>query len=357
LSRASAKKPSRPNGGKGGRVRSASAERVFQDNGLAIELFGPHHAHLARIEQVLGVQLLARGNELTIAGPKEAVSDACSALDHLYARLEGGLSVDLAEVDAAVRMSTEPGSMGAPDTLTVHTRGRVITPRTPNQAVYLNAIDEAELVFGIGPAGTGKTYLAVAKAVERLVSGDVDRIILSRPAVEAGEQLGFLPGDMREKVDPYLRPLYDALYDMLPGPQVVKRLESGEIEVAPLAFMRGRTLANAFVILDEAQNTTAVQMKMFLTRLGENSRMVITGDLSQVDLPRGVRSGLRDAQEVLGHVEGLRFITFNEADVVRHPLVGRIVNAYDRMDSRRRTGERYQTDQSLEDDDGIGDDG
>jgi len=356
MSRASAKRPSRPNGAKGNRVRSQSAERVFQDNGLAIELFGAHHAHLARIEQALGVQLLARGNELTITGPRDAVSDACSTLDHLYARLQGGLAVDLAEVDAALRMASEPGGMGAPDSLTVHTRGRVITPRTPNQAVYLRAIDEAELVFGIGPAGTGKTYLAVAKAVERLVSGDVDRIILSRPAVEAGEQLGFLPGDMREKVDPYLRPLYDALYDMLPGPQVVKRLESGEIEVAPLAFMRGRTLANAFVILDEAQNTTAVQMKMFLTRLGENSSMVITGDLSQVDLPRGVRSGLRDAKEVLGHVDGLRFITFNETDVVRHPLVGRIVNAYDRMDSRRRTGERYQTDQTLEDDDGIGDD-
>ncbi|MBT6093327.1 MAG: PhoH family protein [Rhodospirillaceae bacterium] len=337
-------------------MRSASAERIFEDNGLALELFGAHHANLARLEQGLGVQLHARGNELTITGPRDAVAEACDALDHLYARLQGGMPVDLAEVDAAVRMSAEPGIMPSPDTQAVHTRGRIISPRSPNQAVYLKAIDEAELVFGLGPAGTGKTYLAVAKAVERLVSGDVDRIILSRPAVEAGEQLGFLPGDMREKVDPYLRPLYDALYDMLPGPQVVKRLESGEIEVAPLAFMRGRTLANAFVILDEAQNTTAVQMKMFLTRLGENSRMVVTGDLSQVDLPRGVRSGLRDASEVLGGVKGLRFVHFDETDVVRHPLVGSIVHAYGQMESRRRTGERYQTDHSLENDDGIGDD-
>jgi phosphate starvation-inducible PhoH-like protein len=358
LSRPSARKPARPNGrspnGRSGgagspRQRGASAERVFADNGLALELFGPHHAHLARIENGLGVQLMARGNEVTVTGPVHAVEDACNTLDHLYARLKTGLPVDIAEVDAALRMSLA-GAGATADGQTVHTRGRVISPRTPNQALYLKAIDEAELVFGQGPAGTGKTYLAVAKAVERLVSGDVDRIILSRPAVEAGEQLGFLPGDMREKVDPYLRPLYDALYDMLPGPQVAKRLESGEIEVAPLAFMRGRTLANAFVILDEAQNTTAVQMKMFLTRLGEHSRMVITGDLSQVDLPRGVRSGLRDALDVLGDVDGLKVINFDQRDVVRHPLVGRIVEAYDRMDSRRRTGERYQTDQALDDD-------
>ena len=199
-------------------------------------------------------------------------------------------------------------------------------------------------MYAAGAAGTGKTYLAVAKAVERLVSGDVERIILSRPAVEAGEQLGFLPGDMREKVDPYLRPLYDALHDMMPGQQVQKRLESGEIEVAPLAFMRGRTLANAFVILDEAQNTTAVQMKMFLTRLGENSRMVITGDLSQVDLPRGTRSGLRDAREALSQVDAIRFIRFADSDVVRHPLVAKIVHAYRGMEDRRGAGAEYQTD-------------
>ncbi len=199
-------------------------------------------------------------------------------------------------------------------------------------------------MFGIGPAGTGKTYLAVAKAVEMLAKGDVDRIILTRPAVEAGEQLGFLPGDMREKVDPYLRPLYDALHDMLPGDQVAKRMDADEIEVAPLAFMRGRTLANAFVILDEAQNTTAVQMKMFLTRLGANARMVVTGDLSQVDLPRGTRSGLRDSLEVLKGLEGAAFIRFTEADVVRHPLVTRIVRAYDAVERRRRTAAPYETE-------------
>jgi phosphate starvation-inducible PhoH-like protein len=230
------------------------------------------------------------------------------------------------------------------ESLAVRTRTRHVTPRTPTQAAYLRAIDDHELVIGEGPAGTGKTYLAVAKAVERLVRGEVDRIILSRPAVEAGEQLGFLPGSMREKVDPYLRPLYDALYDMLPAPQVAKRLESGEIEVAPLAFMRGRTLTNAFAILDEAQNTTAVQMKMFLTRLGEGSRMVVTGDLSQVDLPRGIRSGLRHAMETLTGVEGVSFVEFTDADVVRHPLVSRIVRAYDRAEKRQGAAARYEQD-------------
>jgi phosphate starvation-inducible PhoH-like protein len=228
--------------------------------------------------------------------------------------------------------------------VTVGLRQRTVAARTATQAQYMQAIDRHDLVFGLGPAGTGKTYLAVAKAVERLVQGQVDRIILSRPAVEAGEQLGFLPGNMREKVDPYLRPLYDALYDMLPGQQVIKRLESGEIEVAPLAFMRGRTLANAFVILDEAQNTTAVQMKMFLTRLGEHARMVITGDLSQVDLPKGTRSGLRQALEILNGVDGIAFVNFTDADVVRHPLVTRIVRAYDRAEEQLRLGAAYEGD-------------
>jgi phosphate starvation-inducible PhoH-like protein len=225
-------------------------------------------------------------------------------------------------------------------------RQKSISARSHAQAEYARAIDRSDLVFGLGPAGTGKTYLAVAKAVERLVNGKVDRIILSRPAVEAGEQLGFLPGSMREKVDPYLRPLYDALYDMLPGQQVTRRLESGEIEVAPLAFMRGRTLANAFVILDEAQNTTAVQMKMFLTRLGEHARMVVTGDLSQVDLPKGTRSGLRQALEILEGVKGIDFIHFSADDVVRHPLVTRIVRAYDKAEDRMQLGARYEAAES-----------
>lgn len=338
------------------KVRQASAERIFADNGLAIELFGAHHVHLARIEQGLDVQLHARGNEVTVTGAADGVAAACDALDSLYGRLENGLAVGMPDVDAAIRLSLDPGGNGISKDLAVHTRNRVISPRSATQAEYLEAIDSAELVFGEGPAGTGKTYLAVAKAVERLVNGDVDRIILSRPAVEAGEQLGFLPGDMREKVDPYLRPLYDALYDMLPEQQVVKRLESGEIEVAPLAFMRGRTLSNAFVILDEAQNTTAVQMKMFLTRLGEHSRMVITGDLSQVDLPRGVRSGLRDAIDILGRVKGMRFVHFDDADVVRHPLVTKIVRAYGEIDARRRTGARYESDEALKEPGNGGDD-
>ncbi|HER26691.1 MAG TPA: phosphate starvation-inducible protein PhoH, partial [Rhodospirillales bacterium] len=261
-------------------------------------LFGSHHSHLARIEARLGITIHAVGNEITLYGETADLNAARTALEGLYARLEKGLEVSRDEVDAVLRMTTQSGGDITDADIQIKTKKKRISPRSPAQADYLRAMDSGELVFAFGPAGTGKTYLAVAKAVERLVSGDVDRIILSRPAVEAGEQLGFLPGDLREKIDPYLRPLYDALHDMLPGDQIIRRMENGEIEVAPLAFMRGRTLANAFVILDEAQNTTAVQMKMFLTRLGENSRMVITGDLSQVDLPRGTRSGLRDAYEI-----------------------------------------------------------
>ena len=313
----------------------------FPDNRLALQLFGSHHSHLARIEQKLEVAIDARGNQVTLGGPAEAVDAAGRTLDLLYARLERGLAVRPQDVDAVLRMVSVPG--GADDIdVTVRIRQRTVVARSRTQAAYIRSIDGHDLVFGLGPAGTGKTYLAVAKAVERLVDGDVDRIILSRPAVEAGEQLGFLPGNMREKVDPYLRPLYDALYDMLPAPQVVKRLESGEIEVAPLAFMRGRTLANAFVILDEAQNTTAVQMKMFLTRLGENARMVITGDLSQVDLPKGTHSGLRHALRVLDGVPGIDFVHFTDADVVRHPLVARIVRAYHRAEGQLRAGTEYE---------------
>jgi phosphate starvation-inducible PhoH-like protein len=323
----------------------------FDDNALAQALFGAHHAHLALIEERLPVVIRTRGNTLAVAGPAEAVAAARAALGALYRRLERGFAVDRAEVEAALRMAASPAGTADFESLAVRTRTRHVTPRTPTQAAYLRAIDENELVIGEGPAGTGKTYLAVAKAVERLVRGEVDRIILSRPAVEAGEQLGFLPGSMREKVDPYLRPLYDALYDMLPAPQVAKRLESGEIEVAPLAFMRGRTLTNAFAILDEAQNTTAVQMKMFLTRLGEGSRMAVTGDLSQVDLPRGIRSGLRHAMETLAGVEGVSFVEFTDADVVRHPLVSRIVRAYDRAEKRTRAAARYERDDGTAGDD------
>jgi phosphate starvation-inducible protein PhoH and related proteins len=311
----------------------------FDDNSLLSLLYGEHDQHLARLEQRLGVHLAARGNRLAISGPADAVRIAELALNALYDRLRKKLEVGAAEVDAAIRLAQSPmdGGNSAADLqaedLTVRTRKRHISPRSPNQATYLRALRSHELVFAVGPAGTGKTYLAVAMAVSLMTEGKVDRIILSRPAVEAGERLGFLPGDLREKVDPYLRPLYDALYDMLPAEQVVSRLANGEIEVAPLAFMRGRTLSNAFVILDEAQNTTPVQMKMFLTRLGENSRMAVTGDLSQVDLPSGQLSGLRDAVDLLADMDTVALVQLTNADVMRHSLVTRIVRAYEARDS------------------------
>ncbi|MCC7272169.1 MAG: PhoH family protein [Alphaproteobacteria bacterium] len=304
----------------------------FADNGLLPQLFGEHDGHLRQIERAFGVSVTSRGNRVAVIGAPSGAAAARAALEALYQRLERGLAVGGGEVDAAIRTATE-GAGGVQtlwsEELTIRTRKRPITPRSPTQAAYIRALRRHALVFGLGPAGTGKTYLAVACAVDRLIAGEVDRIILSRPAVEAGERLGFLPGDLREKVDPYLRPLYDALHDMLPGDQIAKRMASGEIEVAPLAFMRGRTLADAFVILDEAQNTTPIQMKMFLTRLGENAQMAVTGDLSQVDLPAGTPSGLTDALDTLAGVEGIGFVRFTDADVVRHPLVARIVRAYD----------------------------
>jgi phosphate starvation-inducible PhoH-like protein len=313
----------------------------FDDNRLLTMLYGEHDRHLARVEQGLGVSLMSRGNQVAISGNVDAVEQARQVLDHLYQRLERGLTVDLAEVDAAIRLvqadvSREP-SLFDSDGIAIRTQRRHITPRTPNQTRYLRALQGQELVFGLGPAGTGKTYLAVAVAVAMLTRGEVERIVLSRPAVEAGERLGFLPGDLREKVDPYLRPLYDALHDMMPAEQVLRRMSNGEIEIAPLAFMRGRTLAHSFVILDEAQNTSPVQMKMFLTRLGEKSRMAVTGDLSQVDLPIGQRSGLQDAVDTLAGVDGIGMIRFTEADIVRHPLVSRIVHAYEARDAKARS--------------------
>jgi phosphate starvation-inducible PhoH-like protein len=311
----------------------------FDDNSLLPLLFGQHDENLVRLEQQLGVSLASFGNRVTVTGPEGSQQAAGEALGALYERLKQGMTVGNAEVDAAARLAlSQMGGGAGPQAmhgkeLALITKKRHVTPRSPGQVAYLNALFNNELVFGLGPAGTGKTYLAVAMAVTWLVSGRVDRLILSRPAVEAGERLGFLPGDMKEKVDPYLRPLYDALHDLLPGDQVNRRLETGEIEIAPLAFMRGRTLSNAFIILDEAQNTTPTQMKMFLTRLGENSRMVITGDLSQVDLPRGQRSGLRDAADLLAGIESVDFVQFTDADVVRHKLVTRIVQAYAARDA------------------------
>jgi len=300
----------------------------FDDNRLLPLLYGEHDKHLARFEHRLGVSLINRGNFLTIAGPSDAVETARSAMDRLYRQISGGRSVEAADIDAAMRMAEGGLDLPAGQEPSIQTRKKHILPRSPQQARYIEAMARDELVFGLGPAGTGKTYLAVAAAVAMLLGGKVDRIVLSRPAVEAGERLGFLPGDMREKVDPYLRPLYDALNDTMAPDQVARRIETGEIEIAPLAFMRGRTLANAFVILDEAQNTTPMQMKMALTRLGENSRMVVTGDLTQIDLPPGQPSGLRDALETVEGLPGIGQVTFTDADVVRHPLVARIVRAY-----------------------------
>lgn len=312
----------------------------FHDHGLLPLLFGDHDRNLARIEQKLNVSLEAFGNTVRVIGDEYSVPAARRTLEALYLRLEKTMkkgrepwAFELGEIDAAVKYASDDGGESdiedfAAEKGALKTWKRPINPRSPNQAAYIEALEQNELVFGLGPAGTGKTYLAVAIASAMLKAKRVDRIILSRPAVEAGERLGFLPGDMKDKVDPYLRPLYDALYDMMPGEQVERNLMAGVIEVAPLAFMRGRTLSNSFVILDEAQNTTPTQMKMFLTRLGENSRMAVTGDLSQVDLPLGAKSGLRDATEKLDSVNGISFIEFTAADVVRHPLVTRIVHAY-----------------------------
>ncbi len=315
---------------------------VFEDTTRLIDLFGEHDCHLARIETEFDVSLMPRGNRVEIDGKQGPRRQAEQVLLDLYARLDEGLEVSLADVDGAIRLvkGGGPGAAGLDPNLQIRTPRRVISPRSPVQAEYIAALRSSHLTFGMGPAGTGKTYLAVATAVSMMAKGEIDRIILSRPAVEAGERLGFLPGDLRDKVDPYLRPLYDALFDTMAADQVEKRLDTGEIEVAPLAYMRGRTLSNAFIILDEAQNTTQVQMKMFLTRMGEDSRMAVTGDPSQIDLPHSVPSGLLEAEKVVKNVTGSSFVYFTDADVVRHPLVKRIVRAYNRYDETRRPARR-----------------
>ena len=315
----------------------------YDDNRLAGLVFGEHDRNLAIIENRLGVNIIARGNCLTLRGPQAARKNATAVLDELYQRASSGLEIARGDVDGAIRMATAlPGPSEAKGS-EIRTRRKVVRPRSPGQKAYFEALEDNELVFGIGPAGTGKTYLAVARGVQALLAGEVDRIILSRPAVEAGEQLGFLPGDMKEKVDPYLRPLYDALHDLMSPERAARLISEGTIEIAPLAFMRGRTLAHAYVILDEAQNTTTQQMKMFLTRLGEGARMVITGDLSQIDLPAGAASGLVQAVDILGAVDGIAIVRFTEADIVRHPLVSRIVAAYDAHDAQ--TGGRQNRKQ------------
>ncbi|MCC7166091.1 MAG: PhoH family protein [Rhodospirillales bacterium] len=316
-------------------MKTVTAHRDFADNVRLRALAGPHNIHLERLGRKLGVEFALKGGTMNLTGQRHAVETAKAALERLWERALHGAPLESADIDSAIRLA-EAGDEA--DDLLQRTRKRTIGPRSPGQADYLRALVTHDLVFGLGPAGTGKTYLAVARAVGLLVKGQVDRIVLSRPAVEAGERLGFLPGDLREKIDPYLRPLYDALHDMLPSDQVAKRLESGEIEVAPLAFMRGRTLANAFVIVDEAQNTTPMQMKMLLTRLGENARMAVTGDPSQVDLPKGQRSGLADALTIVGGLEGVAVVRLTDRDVVRHELVTRIVRAYAAREAKSRKG-------------------
>lgn len=314
----------------------ARAELDFDEPAVLGALFGQFDANLVQIENRLGVYISARGNRIQIEGKSDDVARARDVLRGLHQRLLQGLEIDAGAIESLIAMSAEPTLDGivtkevdAPSVM-IRTRKKTIVPRSTTQVEYMKALGSHDVIFALGPAGTGKTYVAVAQAVSQLMNGSVQRLILSRPAVEAGERLGFLPGDMKEKVDPYLRPLYDALNDCMPPEQVERRIASGEIEIAPIAFMRGRTLADAFVILDEAQNTTPAQMKMFLTRFGQNSRMVICGDPRQVDIPGGASmSGLKDAVDRLEGIEGIAVTRFSAGDVVRHPIVGRIVEAYE----------------------------
>ncbi|WP_417250584.1 PhoH family protein [Celeribacter sp.] len=314
----------------------------FNDNRLLIDLCGEFDRNLAQIEHKLDVQIVRRGNVLSVMGNGPSRGKAAAVLQELYGKLEAGREVEAGDIDGMLRMGENAAGGGLPGdqiemfnggNIEIKTRKKLIEPRTDAQKAYVQSLFDNELAFGIGPAGTGKTYLAVAVGVNMLINGHVDKIILSRPAVEAGERLGFLPGTQDEKVDPYMQPLYDALNDFLPAKQLAKMKEEKTIEIAPLAFMRGRTLSRAFVVLDEAQNATTMQMKMFLTRLGEGSRMVITGDRSQVDLPRGVPSGLRDAERILAGVPNIAFNYFTSRDVVRHPLVAAIIEAYEADES------------------------
>jgi len=332
--------------------KSKTITLEFEDNSHLPDLYGAHNSYLARIEQKLGVNFTVKGNILVIEGTPAARESAKQIIAGLHKKLDQGMGLAMGDIDGAIRMVDFLEASAKEDIIerkefankenAIRTRNAIISPRSANQMRYIQALRETHMTFGLGPAGTGKTFLAVAMAVSHLLEGRVERIVLTRPAVEAGEKLGFLPGDMREKVDPYLRPLYDALGQMISMEQTEKRLENGDIEVAPLAFMRGRTLSNAFVILDEAQNTSPMQMKMFLTRFGENCRMVVCGDPSQVDLANGTPSGLHHALGVLNKINDISFIEFNAGDVVRHPLVGKIVRAYDASEAGRKKTNRVK---------------
>ncbi|EJF83642.1 PhoH family protein [Bartonella rattimassiliensis] len=312
---------------------------IFENNKYAKVVFGKFDENLTYIEKKLGLRIHPRGNEVLIYGNISVIKRAQYVLQQLYERAKTHQELTLSDIKGAIAMTSIPkkqkegiithksATKSIPVRLSTHKK--IIYARTPTQDAYIRAMEHTELVFGVGPAGTGKTYLAVAHAAMLLERGIIERIVLSRPAVEAGEHLGFLPGDLKEKVDPYLRPLYDALYDMMPAEKIERTLASGVIEIAPLAFMRGRTLAHAAIILDEAQNTTPMQMKMFLTRIGEGTRMIVTGDVSQIDLPTGQKSGLIEAIRILSNVENIAIVHFDEKDVVRHPLVTAIVRAYD----------------------------
>ena len=319
----------------------------FSDNSILPIVFGEHDKFLKIIENKLSVSIITRGNLLKVSGEANKVKISCNLLKTLFENAKDNNFLDEGEVHGMINIlkDTKNGLLDDKeniDSLSFTAGKKLIKPRSKKQVEYFNLVRKKDLVFCCGPAGTGKTYLAVALAVSMLKSGQIEKIVLSRPAVEAGERLGFLPGDLKEKIDPYLRPLYDALNDMLSFSEVLKKIENGMIEIAPLAFMRGRTLSNSFIILDESQNTTAIQMKMFLTRLGQNSRMIVNGDLSQVDLPSGTKSGLRESINILKDINDIGFIEFEETDVVRNPLVSKIVSKYNEFEKIQRVGEKYK---------------
>lgn len=318
-----------------------STQLEFANNKLLIDLCGEFDRNLAELENKFSIQIVRRGNLLDLIGDKFSAEKGVRVLRALYQRLESGKLVEFSDIDREIRFvlhgkksSTDQMEMFSSAHFEIRTRKKTVEPRTKAQRDFVQSLTDNELAFGIGPAGTGKTYLAVAVGVSKFIAGEVDKIILSRPAVEAGEKLGYLPGDMKDKVDPYMQPLYDALNDFLPAKQLAKLIEEKTIEIAPLAFMRGRTLAHSYIVLDEAQNATSMQMKMFLTRLGEGSRMVITGDRSQIDLPKGAMSGLLDAESLLSKISTIGFNYFTSKDVVRHPLVATIIEAYESRNTK-----------------------